>query len=133
MVQVASEYSFSWVTHHLDNRAVAVAGFFANFVMFGVASIWGVFSQAYSTSILAGKASTLELMTVGSVLNVCINLFTPVSVLFVRFGTRFNYAFGSVLMGLGIILSGFCTEVWHLYLTQGLLFGFGASFVYMVT
>ncbi|KAI8143612.1 major facilitator superfamily domain-containing protein [Fennellomyces sp. T-0311] len=111
--------------------AVAVAGFCANFVMFGLASVWGVFSQAYSTSTLAGKATTLELMTVGSTLNVCLNVFSPVSVLFVRFGTRFNYAFGSVLMCLGIILSGFSTAVWHLYLTQGLLFGFGASFLYM--
>ncbi|KAI9495835.1 major facilitator superfamily domain-containing protein [Zychaea mexicana] len=111
--------------------AVAVAGFFGNFVMFGIASIWGVFSQAYATSILEGKASTLSLMTVGSVAYVCLNVFTPISVLFVRFGTRFNYGFGSILMCLGMILSGFSTEVWHLYLTQGLLFGFGASFLYM--
>ncbi|KAI9495830.1 major facilitator superfamily domain-containing protein [Zychaea mexicana] len=112
-------------------RAVAVAGFLANFVMFGIASVWGVLSQAFATSTLEGKASTLELMTVGSLVNVCLNIFSPVSIVLVRFGTRFNYALGSVIMCLAIILSGFATEVWHLYLSQGLLYGFGASFLYM--
>ncbi|KAI9269191.1 major facilitator superfamily domain-containing protein [Phascolomyces articulosus] len=114
----------------LHHRVIVCSGFFANVVMFGVANCFG-FSQAFATSILEGKASTLQLMTVGSLINVCLNIFSPVSVLLARFGTRFNYAIGSVLMCLGIILAGFTTEIWHLYLTQGLLFGFGASFLYM--
>lgn len=92
----------------------------------------GVFSQAFATSILQGKASTIELMTVGSTANVCLNIFTPLSVLFVRYGTRFNYGLGSILMCAGIVLAGFSTEIWQLYLTFGVLFGLGASFVYMV-
>ncbi|KAI9311979.1 major facilitator superfamily domain-containing protein [Dichotomocladium elegans] len=111
--------------------AVVVAGFFGNFVVFGISTIWGVFSQALATSVLAGKATTLQLMTVGSIANVCLNLFTPLSTLFIRFGSRFTYAFGSLFMCAGIILAEFSTEIWHLYLTQGILFGFGASFVYM--
>ncbi|KAI9269206.1 major facilitator superfamily domain-containing protein [Phascolomyces articulosus] len=110
---------------------VALAGFFANFVMFGQASTWGVLSQAYATSTLEGKASTLELMTIGSLINVGLNVFSPVSVLLARFGTRFTYAVGSFFTCLALMLAGFSTEVWHLYLTQGLLFGFGASFLYM--
>ena len=71
-------------------------------------------------------------MAVGSVMNVSLNLFTPVSVMLARFGTRFNYALGSILMCLGLMLASLTTEIWHLYLTQGLLFGFGCSFLYMV-
>ena len=100
--------------------------------MFGIASIWGLFSQAYATSVLEDKASTLALMTVGSVTNVCLNVLSPVSVLTARFGTRFNYALGSVLMALGVILTGFSYEIWHIYLSQGVLYGFGCAFVYMV-
>ncbi|KAG2221250.1 hypothetical protein INT45_012371 [Circinella minor] len=111
--------------------AVAVAGFFANFVMFGQASTWGILSQAFATSTLEGKATTLQLMSIGSLINVGLNVFSPVSVLLVRFGTRFNYALGSIFTCLALFLAGFSTEVWHLYLTQGLLFGFGASFLYM--
>ncbi|KAG2217422.1 hypothetical protein INT45_013753, partial [Circinella minor] len=111
--------------------AVVVAGFFAYVTMFGVANIYGLFSQAYATSTLEGKSTTLELMTVGSVLFVSLNILSPISVLLVRFGTRFNYALGSILACLGVFLASFTTEVWHLYLTQGLLFGFGSSFLYM--
>ncbi|KAI7860226.1 major facilitator superfamily domain-containing protein [Circinella umbellata] len=111
--------------------AVAVAGFFANFVMFGQASTWGILSQAFATSTLEGKATTLQLMSIGSLINVGLNVFSPVSVLLVRFGTKFNYALGSIFTCLALFLAGFSTEVWHLYLTQGLLFGFGASFLYM--
>lgn len=72
-------------------------------------------------------------MTVGSTANVCLNIFTPLSVLCIRYGTRFNYGLGSILMCAGIVLAGFSTEIWQLYLTFGILFGLGASFVYMVS
>lgn len=110
---------------------VAVVGFLCNFVMFGTASIWGVFSNAYATTILKDKASTIELMGVGSTLIVCLNLFTPISPLLAPLGARAVMFIGSTLMSLGIILAGFSTEVWHLYLTQGVLFGIGSSLVYM--
>ena len=151
MVSSLSIETFIWRDPLISvDRVVAVAGFLSNFVVFGVSTIWGellmqqrddeklianlgVFSQAFATSILQGKASTLELMTVGSTANVCLNIFTPLSVLFVRYGTRFNYGLGSILMCAGIVLAGFSTEIWQLYLTFGILFGLGASFVYMVT
>ena len=111
---------------------MAIAGFCANFFIFGISNVYGIFSQAFATSILEGKATTLELLAVGSVMNVSLNLFTPVSVMLAKFGTRFNYALGSILMCLGLMLASFTTEIWHLYLTQGVLFGFGCSFLYMV-
>ncbi|KAI8876484.1 MFS general substrate transporter [Backusella circina FSU 941] len=110
---------------------VAVAGFLVNFVMFGSASIWGVFSNAFAQTVLKDKATTVQLMSVGSVAIISLNLFAPVSPLLSRFGTRSTMLFGSVLMSLGLIIAGFSTEVWHLFLTQGILFGAGASIVYM--
>lgn len=109
---------------------VAVAGFLSNFIMFGTASIWGVFSNAFATTILK-DASTTELLGVGSTAIACLNLMTPFNPMLARFGTRFIMVIGSILMSLGIILAGFSTQVWHLYLTQGVLFGSGASMVYM--
>lgn len=79
----------------------------------------GVFSNAFATGPLEGKASTSELMGVGSTALACLNLMTPFNPMLARFGTRFIMFFGSVLMSLGVILAGFSTEVWHLYLTQG--------------
>ncbi|KAI8379137.1 major facilitator superfamily domain-containing protein [Radiomyces spectabilis] len=110
---------------------IAVAGFLSNFVMFGAASIWGVFSNAYATSILQNKASSVELMGVGSTMIACLNLLTPLSPVLAKLGARVVMAIGSVMMSLGLILAGFSYEIWHLYLTQGVLFGCGASLVYM--
>jgi MFS family permease len=79
----------------------------------------GVFSNEFATGPLKGKASTSELMGVGSTALACLNLMTPFNPMLARFGTRFIMFLGSILMSLGIILAGFSTEVWHLYLTQG--------------
>ena len=100
--------------------------------MFGIVTSYGIFSQAYATTTLQGKATTLELMTVGSVINVSLNVFSPLTVLLARLGTRFNYGLGTIFTSLGLFLASLSTEIWHLYLTQGLLFGFGCSFLYMV-
>ncbi|XDG01063.1 hypothetical protein ABKA04_000678 [Annulohypoxylon sp. FPYF3050] len=40
---------------------------------------------------------------------------------------------GSVVTGLAILASAFATQVWHLVLTQGVLYGLGASVVNTVT
>ncbi|KAL0079748.1 major facilitator superfamily domain-containing protein [Phycomyces blakesleeanus] len=37
---------------------------------------------------------------------------------------------GSILTPLGLILASFATQLWHVYLSQGILFGFGAAFVF---
>ncbi|KAI8338720.1 major facilitator superfamily domain-containing protein [Chlamydoabsidia padenii] len=109
---------------------VALAGFLSNFCMFGFASIYGVFSNAFATGVLEGKASTVELMGVGSTILACLNLLTPFTPMLARFGTRTVMFCGGTFMSLGIILAGFTTEIWHLYLTLGVLFGCGSSLVY---
>ncbi|EIE82132.1 hypothetical protein G6F47_004798 [Rhizopus delemar] len=110
---------------------IAVCGFLINFIMFGTSAIWGVFSNAYATTVLAGKATTMELMGVGSLMIVTLNLFAPVGPLLAPLGANLTLAFGTVVMSLGIITAGFSTEVWHLYITMGLVFGVGSSLVYM--
>lgn len=90
-----------------------------------------MFSNAFATTVLKDKASTIELMGVGATLIVCLNVFTPLNPIMAPLGARPTMMIGSTLMALGIILAGFSTEVWHLYLTQGVLFGIGASIVYM--
>ncbi|ORX61912.1 MFS general substrate transporter [Hesseltinella vesiculosa] len=110
---------------------VAICGFLSNFVMFGFASIWGVFSAAFASSTLEGKATTLELMGIGSVAIAGLNLMTPLSPLLAMLGARAVMLIGTVLLSLGIILTSFGYEVWHIYLSQGVLFGVGASLVYM--
>ncbi|KAI7852924.1 major facilitator superfamily domain-containing protein [Circinella umbellata] len=39
-------------------------------------------------------------------------------------------AIGTILAPLGLVLASYATELWHLYLAQGILFGLGGSFVF---
>ena len=45
-------------------------------------------------------------------------------------GFRGCMAIGTILAPLGLVLASYATELWHLYLTQGILFGLGGSFVF---
>ncbi|RCH95789.1 hypothetical protein CU098_009080 [Rhizopus stolonifer] len=132
IVQLPDDAFYNGIPDGGYGWVVAVVGFLINFIMFGVASIWGVFSNALATSTLKDKATTVQLMGVGSVLIVCLNIFSPASPLLAsRFGVRPTMMIGTLLLSLGLILAGFSTEVWHLYLTQGVLFGIGSSLTYM--
>ena len=48
-----------------------------------------------------------------------------------RIGTRRVVVFGGLMLGLGMILSGFTRQLWHLYLTFGLLGGMGVGALYV--
>lgn len=48
-----------------------------------------------------------------------------------RIGTRRVVVFGVVMLGLGMILSGFTRQIWQLYLTFGLFGGMGVGAIYV--
>lgn len=78
------------------------------------------------------RDSAVNLSFVGTIALVCINSVSPIVQICVsRFGIRIVLIAGTIFVGLGLILAGFSTEIWHLYLTQGVMFGFGASCVYV--
>ncbi|CAO3698835.1 unnamed protein product [Rhizopus stolonifer] len=99
--------------------------------MFGTSTVWGVFADAFATTVLEGKSTTLGLMGIGALMEVTLNLFSPIGPMLSPLGPRLTLAFGAVLMSLGIILSSFITEMWHLYFTMGLVFGIGTAMVYI--
>ncbi|CAO3573113.1 unnamed protein product [Mortierella alpina] len=47
-----------------------------------------------------------------------------------RFGFRITAFAGTIIMTVSLVLASFSTQLWHLYLTQGILFGIGASLAY---
>ncbi|KAI9016476.1 major facilitator superfamily domain-containing protein [Phycomyces nitens] len=110
---------------------VAMAGFFGNFILFGMATIWGVFSNELLNNEFKGRTTMVELMGVGTVLLAGINGFTFLNPLMSPLGFRVVMVIGTICSTLGLMLASLSTQMWHLYLTQGLLFGFGASLVYM--
>ncbi|KAI8884880.1 MFS general substrate transporter [Backusella circina FSU 941] len=114
-------------------RVVAFAGFLVCFMLYGMTSIWGIFSHAYATTILKDKATSSDLMMVGGFSIISLGLFSPVSPALMRFGARSVILLGAIIASLGITLSGYSTKAWHLWLTSGIAFGAGVSLVYITS
>jgi MFS family permease len=49
-----------------------------------------------------------------------------------RLGARITYAFGLTLLGLGYVLAGSATQLWHYLVTVGLLSGLGSASLGMI-
>ncbi|GAA5795527.1 hypothetical protein HPULCUR_000885 [Helicostylum pulchrum] len=76
--------------------------------------------------------SQFQLSFVGTILEVFVNLMGPIAqIIASRFGSTTVLILGTLMSVLGLELAGFSYEIWHLYLTQGVLFGAGASFLYV--
>ncbi|KII90710.1 hypothetical protein PLICRDRAFT_106032 [Plicaturopsis crispa FD-325 SS-3] len=106
-----------------------LSSFIYHFFAIGIESTWGVYQRYFldSSSVLP-KASNSQLAWVGSIQATGV----PVAGMFAgiiinRIGYRLTLFTGSCVMGLGFILASFSTQVWHLYLTQGLIFGLGSG------
>ncbi|CAO3593134.1 unnamed protein product [Absidia cylindrospora] len=107
--------------------AVVVSTFLVNFFCFGVVFQWGNYQQLY-LEIYAGETDTFRISFVGTLASTVLLssgvFLTPV---IQKLGYRGTMALGAVLAPLGMVLSSFSTSLWHIYLSQGLLFGLGSG------
>ncbi|CCH44594.1 Monocarboxylate transporter [Wickerhamomyces ciferrii] len=112
---------------------IVLAGFLSNFIVFGIAFSFGVFQEYYTTkngplsnyddsavAMIGTAASSLTYM--GGIFN---------KTLLFYFTTRTVMVSGGIMMGLGLILGGFCHSMYQFVLSQGVLYGIGSSFLYM--
>ncbi|KAG0170574.1 hypothetical protein DFQ30_002291 [Apophysomyces sp. BC1015] len=76
--------------------------------------------------------ATFQLSLVGVLLEVFVNLMGPVGQIMQSItGTKSVLILGTLLATFGLEMAGFSTQIWHLYLTQGVCFGAGASLMYV--
>ncbi|KAI9365323.1 major facilitator superfamily domain-containing protein [Pilaira anomala] len=109
---------------------LAVFGGFCGMVAeYGVNYTWGVFLNHYNEEIYPGKMN--ELSWIGSI---CVALFFIIGPVNEWVTSKLGYtkmlAIGNILCPLALMLASISHEIWHLYLTQGVMFGIGASFVF---
>ncbi|KAG1147337.1 hypothetical protein G6F36_014937 [Rhizopus arrhizus] len=87
--------------------------------------------------------STFLILTVGlatgqscfaqTIYNILINVLSPLSQLILStLGSRNTLLVSVVISSLGLLLASFSTEVWHLYLTHGVVYGTGVSIMFYV-
>ncbi|KAI8145277.1 major facilitator superfamily domain-containing protein [Fennellomyces sp. T-0311] len=108
---------------------IVFGSFCGLFAIFGYNYSWGVFLRYYNESVYVGEMSKLS--WIGSI---CVALFFilgPINQIVIRaMGYKYMLATGTVLCTAALICASFAYETWHLFLSQGVLFGFGASFVW---
>ncbi|CAO3589689.1 unnamed protein product [Absidia cylindrospora] len=74
----------------------------------------------------------LKLSFAGTIMEAMVNLCgIPAQLIVARYGINVLLGVGSFLATLGLMMAGFATEIWHLYLCQGVVFGLGASLLYV--
>lgn len=85
----------------------------------------------YLNEIYAGQTTLLEISFAGTAANALLlaaGLFiTPVVQ---KLGFRITMLIGTIICPLSLILASFATQLWHIYLSQGVLFGIFAAFVF---
>ncbi|KAI9030103.1 major facilitator superfamily domain-containing protein [Phycomyces nitens] len=108
---------------------IVFGSFLGLFSIFGYNYSWGIYLNYYNKNIYVGHMS--QLSWIGSI---CVSLFFilgPINQLVIsRMGYKYMLATGTILCTAALILASFAQQVWHVFLTQGVLFGFGASFVW---
>lgn len=117
----------------LRSYMIVIAGFIANFIIFGFAFTYGVFQDFYlsESGPLFGK-SVSSVSVIGSVATGLTYLLTiSNNILHHFFSIRQTMIFGSFMIALGLVCASFAHEIWQFALTQGVLFGIGSSMTYL--
>lgn len=112
---------------------IIIAGFVSNFIVFGVSFSFGVFQEYYTSSsgpLYQFKDSEVAMIgTLANALTYIGGIFNKTLLFY--FTPRQVMLTGGLLMGLGLILAGFCDSMYQFILSQGILFGIGSSLLYM--
>ncbi|KAF7727412.1 hypothetical protein EC973_007576 [Apophysomyces ossiformis] len=116
---------------------VVLGAFLIQSTSFGVATCWGKVllfrrvMQDYYEQHMFGKEATVQLSFIGSLILVFLNSMGPVAqILRSVVGIRMVILIGLILVAIGLEMAGFATQIWHFYLTQGVLYGSGSSLMF---
>ncbi|KAF9972124.1 hypothetical protein BGZ73_004797 [Actinomortierella ambigua] len=105
---------------------VVAACFLNNFAMLGIMFSWGIFQQEYTKNLFPGQVSAVS--WIGTLAFGCMYMLGSVCSMFAaKIGYRKMVLTGSIFVSGSLVAASFATEIWHLYLTQGVMYGVGAA------
>ncbi|KAJ8329501.1 hypothetical protein QVD99_005558 [Batrachochytrium dendrobatidis] len=111
---------------------IVAASFVINIFIVGLPASYGVFEVAFTTQEDFKGTSSLAIAFIGSLATVGMPLFAIMSGrLSDIYGPRVISCIGAVIVCLSLIIASFSVAIWHLYITQGFLFGLGTSLSYI--
>mmetsp|Transcript_377 Transcript_377/g.428 ORF Transcript_377/g.428 Transcript_377/m.428 type:complete len:433 (+) Transcript_377:3174-4472(+) len=121
------------IANNKDGIRVVIAGFICNFMIFGIGFSYGVFQEFYTSEDgpLNGTSDSLVAIvgTLGTALTYLLGIFNKSIMYYLK--PRGIMLIGSIIMSLGLFLTGFCEVLYQFIFTQGLLFGIGSSLLYL--
>lgn len=98
----------------------------------GLNSSYGVFLAHYLANNTFPGATYLEYAFVGSLSIACALLVSPIATITTRkYGTRTTLFIGVAFETASLIGASFAHLIWHLFLSQGVCFGFGMGFLFV--
>ncbi|KAK3823033.1 MAG: major facilitator superfamily domain-containing protein [Benniella sp.] len=110
---------------------VLAGTFLIAFWALGVNFDWGVFTEFFDRTAPFHGADANHLSWVGAISSASLFIGGPAIVFFIhKLGSRAVLITGSLLMAAGYLLGSFANQHWHLYITNGFMFGFGGSLQY---
>ncbi|KAF9217451.1 hypothetical protein BGZ59_004301 [Podila verticillata] len=107
---------------------VVFGGFLIVMAAIGYVSIYGIFQSKYNEIYGAKGKSPSDISFIGSLASgfqFGFTIFT--GPIMNKFGYKVTLWGGAIISSLGLLLASWCTELWQVYLTQGVMFGIGAS------
>ncbi|KZF22234.1 MFS general substrate transporter, partial [Xylona heveae TC161] len=105
---------------------------FINAHTWGINSSYGVFLAHYLSTNTFKGATPLEFAFVGGLSVSQGLLVAPIATLITRwYGTRVTLLLGLCFETLALIGASFAHQIWHLFLSQGICFGWGLGFLFV--
>ncbi|CAH1784867.1 unnamed protein product [Owenia fusiformis] len=123
--------SMGWWNKITYGWLVVLAGFFSHLFTYGISWSVGVFFVVYLDAFQESKGMTAW---TGSLNTACMYGIGPVaSILTNKFGYRVTMMTGGVLSAVGLATSALSTNIYHLYVTFGIVTGCGFGICYIPT
>ncbi|KAJ5190789.1 uncharacterized protein N7498_009774 [Penicillium cinerascens] len=106
--------------------------FWINAHTWGINSSYGVFLSYYLSHDVFPNSSALSYAFTGGLSISCALLVAPLATYLIQIlGTRFVLNVGVFFETLSLIGSSFATQKWHIFLSQGVCFGWGMGFLFV--
>ncbi|KXH47540.1 hypothetical protein CNYM01_07980 [Colletotrichum nymphaeae SA-01] len=122
--EIAPDGGYGWIV------TTSIAIIYAH--SWGISAAYSVFLAHYIRSDTFPNTSALVYAAIGS-LSIGITLvISPLATIMAReVGTRPTMLLGAVLQSASLVCASFSTGIWHLFLSQGLLFGIGMGLLFL--
>eukprot|EP01039_Chlorochromonas_danica_P004182 gene4182-4595_t len=108
---------------------VVIAAFFVHIFVLGNIYSFGVLYAEYIDAFDSNKAVMAWVGSIGVCIMGALGAWT--GKLADRYGNSYIVFLGGALVGLGFLIASFSKEVWHLYVTEGVIAGIGYSFAFV--